>query len=353
MSTVRARASGSAADAESWPFDTLSPPGFRPAAGRWTVRGGVLLVTASVLLPLVVGLIAGTAFDGTDPSLLSAVGALASVGVIILGALLIDRGRRMQALPAQELLRRDRRAPVLFLRSFDDDDLVDPTPRMVPLGDYFPRRYEESLARALEAVGPMISIGRPGDTLALLGGGRLFVPDHAWRTAVDYLRHRSAVVALMVGRTEGVWWEIASCLESVPLERLLFFFPYVEERVKRRSVWQRLIFIHPANFPLWSKPYQRMEREREARYALFRDRVQPKLRRALPETLRGSLFIDFLNDGTSRALRTVRPAWWPLTLASPSVRHMAVHKARTLQPFVAKVQGLDSPTRSSDAQHTC
>ena len=88
---------------------------------------------------------------------------------------MIGRGRRMRALPALELLHRDRRAPVLFMRSFEDDDLVDPTPRMIPLGDMFPRRYEESLVEPLHAIGPMISIGRPGNKLALPGGAPLVV----------------------------------------------------------------------------------------------------------------------------------------------------------------------------------
>ena len=126
--------------------------------------------------------------------------------VFLVGVRFIARGRRMRAIPAVDLLRKDTRAPVLFLRSFEDDDLIDPTPRMVPMGDLFQQRYEEWLSNPLYAIGPVISIGRPGDKLALLGGARLFVPDHAWQSAIEYLRERAAAVILMVGRTEGVWW---------------------------------------------------------------------------------------------------------------------------------------------------
>lgn len=49
----------------------------------------------------------------------------------------IVQGRRMSFMPATVLLAEGERPPVLYLRSFDDDDLIDPMPPMVPLGDLF------------------------------------------------------------------------------------------------------------------------------------------------------------------------------------------------------------------------
>ena len=66
-------------------------------------------------------------------SLLVFLGALVAYVVFLVGVRFIARGRRMRAIPAVDLLRKDTRAPVLFLRSFEDDDLIDPTPRMVPM----------------------------------------------------------------------------------------------------------------------------------------------------------------------------------------------------------------------------
>ena len=54
----------------------------------------------------------------------------------------------------------------------------------------------------------------------------------------------------------------------------MFFFPYVEEQHRRRSVWQRLFHINPSRMSLSKKAYERMESERQARYRLFRERVQ-------------------------------------------------------------------------------
>jgi hypothetical protein len=325
----------------SLPFETLPPPPYRPGVGRWLTRVGAATIGASLLAPSIILVAYGpgpeTDPDGAGAVILLIVVTLLSFALGLFGVSLIGRGRRLQAFPALELMRRDRRAPVLFLRSFDDDDLIDPTPRMIPLGDFFPRRYEESLAQALQKLGPMVTIGRPGDKLALLGGGRLCVPDHAWKQAVEYLRAHASVVVLMVGRSQGLWWEITSSLATVPIDRLLFFFPYVEEAKRRQSLAQRFLGYRPASMPLLTGAYRRMEEERERRYALFRERLQPLVSKPLPLTLGDAQFLDFMADGRPRFMTRVRPWWWPAAILTPSMRRMLTNNARTLEPFLLKL----------------
>lgn len=325
------------------PFETLPAPPYRPRRGGALIAFGVVLVVVGIVGPSMALLALDPDYlldrdDVGDDPIFWVTTLVGFVGGVLGGVKLIGRGRRMRAVPALDVLRHDPRAPVLFLRSFDDDDLVDPTPVMVPLGDLFQRRYEVSLSKPLQGIGPMISIGRPGNKLALLGGARLFVPNHAWQAAVDFLRERAGAVVLVVGRSEGIWWEIESSMRAVPLRRLLFFFPYVEQADRRRSIWQRFFHYTPARTPLSSKAYKRMEQERQDRYALFRQRVQPLLSSPLPETLGRCQFIDFLPDGTPRALPTVRPWWWPIVFMAPSTARMMVNIPRTLRPFVQKLQ---------------
>ena len=325
------------------PFATLPPPPYRPRVARWLTFAGISLIVGSFVFPAIaiVALGIDEELKSDDLSLaltfLFGAGMVAVFAVFLIGVAVTAHGRQLRALPAAELLRQDRRIPLLFLRSFDDDDLIDPTPRMMPMGDNFPRRYEESLASALRAVGPMLTIGRPGERTPLLGAGRLFVPNDAWQAAVAYLRTHTRAVILMVGRSPGIWWEITSCLESVPISHLLFFFPYVEDPGKRRSFLQRFVAYRPANIPLIRAPYRRMEQERQARYQLFRERVAPLVSQPLPASLEGALFLDFLADGTPRALKVVRPWWWPIALVTPSMRLMLADHTRTLRPFVDKL----------------
>jgi hypothetical protein len=324
------------------PFDTLPAPPCRPRAGALVIAAGIILMIIGVLAPTLGLYLLDSGFDVEAADVADLLVYLVLLIPVLLGfyggVWLIARGRRMRAVGATALLAETAPAPVLFLRSFDDDDLVDPTPRMLPLGDLFERRYEESLGSALEHIGPMVSIGRPGNRLVQLGGARLFVPDHAWRTAVAYLRKRAAAVLLVVGRSEGLWWEIESSLREVPLERLLFFFPYVEDARRRRSIWQRFFHVNPSRLPLSTKAYRRMEAERQSRYQLFRAQVQGLLTTPLPEALGRSQFVDFTADGQPRLLATVRPWWWPVTVFTPSSARMIVDLARTLRPFVDKLK---------------
>ncbi|MCP5084717.1 MAG: hypothetical protein GY948_23775 [Alphaproteobacteria bacterium] len=325
---------------DPFPFEILPSPAYRPTKGQLFVVFGVLIMVLAALAPAAAMFALDPTFGSGEENFLPyLIGAPVLYVVFLVGARFIARGRRMQAVPAVDMLREDGRAPVLFLRSFDDDDLIDPTPHMVPMGEMFQRRYEETLSSPLSAIGPVISIGRPGNELAMLGGARLFVPDDAWKSAIEFLRKRAATVILMVGRTEGLWWEINSSIETVPLERLLFFFPYVESAKLRQSVWQRFFNFVPARMPLSMKAYRRMEAERQARYALFRKRIQPLLSAPLPENLGNCQFIDFPTNGTPRLLASVRPWWWPIMFLTPSTTKMAINLRRTLAPFVKKLAG--------------
>ena len=78
---------------------------------------------------------------------------------------LFNLGRRMRQADAVDLLNRDHRAPVIFLRSFGDDELPDPT--LIGMA----RTIEERLVKALALLGPVIAVGHPGERLVHLGSG--------------------------------------------------------------------------------------------------------------------------------------------------------------------------------------
>jgi hypothetical protein len=154
------------------------------------------------------------------------VGLPGFVFLVFFAAALMSRlavyGRRLRQPDAPSVLARDPRPPVLFLRSFRDEDIVDLTSRT---GRGSMRRSEEALCTALRRVGPVIAIGRPGEHLPETGAARLYVGDHDWQKAVRHFLAQAAAVVIVVGTSPGVWWEIDAALESVDRRRLLFFFP--------------------------------------------------------------------------------------------------------------------------------
>ena len=246
-----------------------------------------------------------------------------------------ERGRRLRY--ARVVSLDARKKPVLLLRSFGDDELLDPKPF-----DFFQRRYEETLARTLRRLGPVVCIGRPNDSLGFGGAARLYVSDEHWRKAVCHLLERAAAVVVVVGRTEGLWWEIDTAIATVDRARLLFFFPYVAK--SRRSGSRIADFWEFAGrWNLSRRRYDQMEAERRERYQEFRRRCQ--LLHPLPEDPGRALFLDFLSDGTGRLHAPRHKAPWKYGFGLANVLadylpgrmgRLRFDMDRTLQPFLSK-----------------
>ena len=100
--------------------------------------------------------------------------------------------RRPQAgiIRARQLMLRDPRPPVLYLRSFGDDRLKlwTATFGRPSLIERFTLRrfdtFEEVLVRYLSAYGPVIAVNPPGTRLAPLGAARETIDSAEWQAAV-------------------------------------------------------------------------------------------------------------------------------------------------------------------------
>ena len=116
-------------------------------------------------------------------------------------------------------------APVLYLRSFTDDDRAA-------------RRHgalteEEQLAKALAWVGPLVAVGRPGEVLPQAGAQRIYVADEDWQRRVAQLMSQARLVVLRTGLTEGFRWEVERALTALTPDRLLLV---ADERRELRAV---------------------------------------------------------------------------------------------------------------------
>jgi len=266
-----------------------------------------------------------------------------AVGILFVGALmpsmvgLIDRGRRMRALPAEQMLRRVGAPVVLLLRSFDDDDLVDLT--FTTTYQVVPGRYEARLLKALAPLGPAVALGRPGERDPEMGALRLYVKDKHWQRAIAHLMARATAVVGVVGGTRGLWWEIEFAIRNAPLERLLFFFPYPAPPNMRRSFWRSAFLQHF----LWGQYLRRkllpaIEADRRARYAAFRERINAHLPHPLPESLGDARFIEFSPAGRPRLIAPVKPSFWTRAATLNFNPQMDIPFDRELRPFVARLK---------------
>jgi hypothetical protein len=108
---------------------------------------------------------------------------------------------------------RTRVPPVLYLRSFADDDSAA-------------RRHgalteEEQLAKALAWIGPLFAVGKPGETLPQVGAQRIYVADNQWQARVSELMAEARLVVLRTGSTGGFRWEVERAMAALTPDRLL------------------------------------------------------------------------------------------------------------------------------------
>lgn len=163
------------------------------------------------------------------PTIILVIGAMAVFG----GVSQIRLSRQYLAPNAEQLLRKDSRPPIVYLRPFDADDTDNVRPE---LSDYFSGKgtfqeafgasEEEQLAVAMNELGPFVAIGRPYDVLPKLGAARIRVSDEEWKAKVAEWVSRAQLIVVRVGLTEGVQWEITHIVEHTPPEKLVLLLPF-------------------------------------------------------------------------------------------------------------------------------
>lgn len=191
-------------------------------------RGVLVKLAGGNLLILLVGLImVGDAGPWRDQYLIVIPGIALLVVVSRLGIGLLRTGWKYDAVRAERLLEEDTRAPVLYVRSFKDDDKII-------LGSGFRRwiqyvlvyltavSVEQELAFIMNRVGPVVAIGQPGELLPELGAARLYASDQEWRAKVTNLMRQARLVIVRAGSTANLEWEIDQAVQVVQRQRLIF-----------------------------------------------------------------------------------------------------------------------------------
>jgi hypothetical protein len=156
------------------------------------------------------------------------------IGGLVLAALCaLPFGLKMLTVSAEEVLSRDHRKPVVYLRPFNEDSR---RVAMCPIG----RRVggwkiaqssspaalsEQRLTGALSHIGPFVAVGAPGDFLAPLGAARLYLADDTWQEEVEALVRGAAAIVLLPETTEGTRWEVTKVARWVDPRRVLVLVP--------------------------------------------------------------------------------------------------------------------------------
>lgn len=140
--------------------------------------------------------------------------------------------RRLRYNSASKLYR-DKRKPILYLRSFAIDDVP-----VLTMEDA--RTVEERLADFYEPVGPVIAVANPFDTRLTYGAIQLEFDDKTWRAAVIYLMSISQLVVIQQGISEGTLWEVGMAKRMLKPHQLLISMASTSEPATAEPIGFRL-----------------------------------------------------------------------------------------------------------------
>ena len=238
----------------------IKPPK-KGGSGKIIRKLGAFLVVIIVLFAIVEPFVSSARYYRQEEAIVRSIVTILILSFLIWGAYRIFlHGRRIEQTVKISDNLKDSRKPILYLRSFKDDDL-GPTIRrylkamVVPF--YFNRvlyPHEEALMKALNPLGPLIAIGRPGEELPHIGAMRFYSDPtgEKWQQDVAKLLGVSRYVFLRAGVTRGLEWETKKAFNSVRPEQIVLYVDLTKRKyrkyLKNFKEWTQIDLPNPQDF---------------------------------------------------------------------------------------------------------
>lgn len=157
------------------------------------------------------------------------VGALIAIVLLILAVTLLVVAEHFFVPSVADVLARDTRPPVVYLRPFGEDealtyDVISTGETTTPI-----TAKAEDFLLALNAIGPLISIAEPNRWARLgmhpQGAYRDFIGEGDWQARVQRWLDQAGMVVLAMGDSPGIEWEIQQVRQRVGPQSLLLYLP--------------------------------------------------------------------------------------------------------------------------------
>src|SRR5262249_50093338 len=89
----------------------------------------------------------------------------------------------------------------------------------------FRRNVDELLIDEFAQYGPVIALGRPGESRVPFGAARRYATHEEWQDAITDAAKRAQVIVLAAGETRGLTWEYELIKREGLLEKPIALFP--------------------------------------------------------------------------------------------------------------------------------
>src|SRR5271169_1667219 len=152
------------------------------------------------------------------------------------GRFLVREAQTQHVPPLDEVFKADQRAPVLYLRAFNQESQFFIIGTKAEYGKWA-KSFHAAIARAdqkigltLEeylaedlnhSIGPFVALGSPEDYLAPPGALRVYAKDDEWKARFDELARQAACVIVEVSKSDNLRWEFEH-LRGEGLQEKLF-----------------------------------------------------------------------------------------------------------------------------------
>ncbi len=213
---------------------------------------GVAVLNLGLVMLLLLAVMMSSPTERTaefDPAvMLAGMAVLLLLNLVGAGALLAKLADARATKLYQNVREWDARAPIIFLRSFNqDDDRLRATggDRFArwPAGVGRPRTLDEILLEHASPYGPVIAIGDPRDPTPPLGAARVFVEGEGmeWQGVVRGLAGASKAVVMCPNQGEGVQWELDLIAEAGGRLRTIYLASPELDRAATLALFNRLV----------------------------------------------------------------------------------------------------------------
>jgi hypothetical protein len=173
---------------------------------------------------------------------------LFGLGLLWLAAKLYVLARQWAARGAAEVRSHDTRPPILYLRSFADDDRRIRTHAsrrqayVERLASRSSDRFEAVLVWHLWTYGPVTAVGRPAERLPPLGAAREYLDPATWRDEIEERVQDAGAVVMVLGRSKGLLWELEAIVRLGATNKTMVVIPPIaeDERLERWKAFDEL-----------------------------------------------------------------------------------------------------------------
>lgn len=153
-------------------------------------------------------------------------------GIYVLGYLFFLYARAQFQPTAEAVLEADKRPPILFLRSFQDDAKINYSSTTNVAFDY---SLESRISEHFFKFGPFIAVDAPKRKVLALGAARAKLGDGDWKMQVTNWMDASCLIVVLLGVTHWVEWELRQILERGHVHKLILCFPQVTTNMFSRD----------------------------------------------------------------------------------------------------------------------